>query len=90
MLFQKLDWSLGLERLEMLTGEPNFFTTQTATHLCLHASDAVALDPKKYVLQVDDQFVYRDRYAGSAIAMRHYVNPVRHKLWAALAHRFFR
>src|SRR5205807_8602657 len=25
MLFQKLDWSLGLERLEMLTGEPNFF-----------------------------------------------------------------
>jgi hypothetical protein len=90
MLFQKLDWSLGLERLEMLTGEPNFFTTQTATHLCLHASHAVALDPKKYVLQVDDQFVYRDRYAGSAIAMRHYVNPVRHKFWAALAHQFFR
>ena len=90
LLFQQLDWSLGLERLEMLTGEPNFFTTQTATHLCLHASDAVALDPKKYVLQVDDQFVYRDRYAGRAIAMRHYVNPVRHKLWAALAHRFFR
>jgi hypothetical protein len=90
LLFQKLDWSLGLERLEMLTGEPNFFTTQTVTHLCLHASGAVPLDPKKYVLQVDDQFVYRDRYAGSVIAMRHYVNPVRHKFWAALAHRFFR
>ena len=90
LLFQKLDWSLGLQRLETLIGEPNFFTTQTVTHLCLHASRAVALDPKKYVLQVDDQFVYRDRYAGSPIAMRHYVNPVRHKLWAALAHRFFR
>ena len=90
LLFQKLDWSLGLQRLEMLAGEPNFFTTQTVTHLCLHANVAAALDPKKFVLQVDDQFIYRDRYAGSAIAMRHYVNPVRHKLWAALAHRFSR
>ena len=89
LLFQKLDWSLGLERLEMLNDSPNFFTTQTVTHLCLHANGAVPFDPRKFVLQVDDQFIYRDRYAGRSIAIRHYVNPVRHKFWTAVAHRIF-
>ncbi len=87
LLFQKLDWSLGLERLQMLNGTPNFFTTQTVVHLCMHANCTAALDPRKYVLQADDQFIYHDRYAGSSISMRHYVNPVRHKFWTALAHR---
>jgi hypothetical protein len=89
LLFQKLDWSLGLERLQMLNGTPNFFTTQTVVHLCMHGNGAVALDAQKFVLQVDDQFIYRDRYATNSIAMRHYVNPVRHKFWAAVAHRIF-
>jgi hypothetical protein len=83
LLFRKLDWSLGLERLQMLKGEPNFFTNQTLTHLCLHANGAQPFDPRKFVLQVDDQTIYRDRYAGSSIAMRHYVNPVRHKFWTS-------
>lgn len=89
LLFQKLDWSLGLERLEMLSDTPNFFTTQTVTHLCLHANGAVPFDPHKFVLKVDDQFIYRDRYAGSSLAVRHYVNPVRHKFWAAIAQQLF-
>jgi hypothetical protein len=89
LLFQKLDWSLGLERLQMLNGTPNFFTTQTVVHLCMHGNGAVALAAQKFVLQVDDQFIYRDRYATNSIAMRHYVNPVRHKFWAAVAHRIF-
>lgn len=88
LLFQKLDWSLGLERLEMLNGTPNFFTTQTVVHLCMHANSAIALDQQKFVLQADDQFIYRDRHARKSIAMRHYVNPVRHKFWTALARRF--
>jgi hypothetical protein len=86
LLFRKLDWSLGIERLRRLEGEPSFFTNQTVTHLCLHANGARPFDPRKFVLQVDDQFIYRDRYAGSSIAMRHYVNPVRHKFWKRLAH----
>jgi hypothetical protein len=87
-LFQKLDWSLALERLQALKGEPNFFTNQTLTHLALHANGARPLDPQKFVLRSDDQTIYRDRYANSSIAMRHYVNPVRHKFWTTLAHRF--
>src|SRR5437868_2620217 len=87
-LYGKLDWSQGLERLQMLSGEPNFFTNQTVTHFCMHANGAAAFDPAKFVLQVDDQFIYRDRYAGCSLAIRHYVNPIRHKFWTILARRF--
>jgi hypothetical protein len=83
-LSQKLDWSLGLERYLELYGVPNFFTNQTMTHLTMHASGARPFDPGKFVLQLDDQFVWADRYAGREIALRHYVNPVRHKFWTSL------
>jgi len=89
LLFQRLDWSVGLERLKMLNSVPNFFTTQTVVHLCMHANSARAFDPHAFVLQADDEFIYRDRYANNSIAVRHYVNPVRHKFWAAIAHGFF-
>jgi hypothetical protein len=63
---------------------PTFFTNQTMTHLAMHANDAQPLDPRRFVLQLDDQFIYRDRYAGRQLALRHYVNPVRHKFWTSL------
>ena len=86
-LLQKLDWSLGIDRFLQLNGAPNFFTNQTITHLTMHANGASPLDPTKYVLQLDDQTVYRDRYAGDGVALRHYVNPVRHKFWTTLWRR---
>ena len=90
LLFQRLDWTIGLERLRAFDGVPNFFTTQTLTHLSLHANGARPFDPRKVVLKLDDQTVYQDRYAKPSLVMRHYVNPVRHKFWTTLAHRGFR
>jgi len=87
-LFHPLDWSRGLERLQMLDGVPNFFTTQTVVHLCMHANAAAAFDRTRFILEADDQFIYRDRYASDSMAMRHYVNPVRHKFWTVLARSF--
>lgn len=84
LLLGKLDWSLALERFTTLDGAPIFFTNQTMTHLTMHAAGAQPLDPAKYVLQLDDQFVYRDAYASRDIVLRHYVNPVRHKFWTTL------
>ena len=84
LLFQKLDWSLSVQRFLEMKGEPTFFTNQTMTHLTMRANHAAPFDPRKYVLQLDDQFVYPDRYANPAIALRHYVNPVRHKFWTRL------
>jgi hypothetical protein len=82
LLFLKpLDWSLAIERFLEMEGEPNFFTNQTLAHLALHANGAGSFDPAKYIVQLDDQFVYQDRHAGPTVALRHYVNPVRHKFW---------
>ena len=83
ILFRSLDWSLAIERFLELKGEPEFFTNQTLIHLVMHANGARPLDRGRYVLQLDDQFIYRDSYAGPAIVLRHYVNPVRHKFWNA-------
>ncbi len=81
LLFRPLDWSLGIQRYEEISGEPIFFTNQTIVHLVMHANGAQPLDPAKYILQLDDQTIYPDRHAGPHLALRHYVNPVRHKFW---------
>jgi hypothetical protein len=83
LLFRELDWSLSIERFLELEGAPNFFTNQTMVHVTMHSNGATPLNPVRYVLQLDDQFVYQDRYASDHIAIRHYVNPVRHKFWIA-------
>lgn len=85
LLFRKLDWTLAIRRLLELEGQPNFFTNQTMTHLTMHANGATPFDDRKYVLRLDDQFVYGDRYASRDLALRHYVNPVRHKFWTTIA-----
>jgi hypothetical protein len=84
-LFQKIDWSQSIGRLLELKDAPNFFTNQTMTHLAMIAAGALPLDPASFVLQLDDQFEFPDRYAGPDIVLRHYVNPVRHKFWTTLA-----
>jgi hypothetical protein len=84
LLFRKLDWGQSLARFMEMEEPPIFFTNQTITHLAMHENGAQPFDPAKYVLQLDDQFVFADRYAGAALALRHYVNPVRHKFWTSL------
>lgn len=84
LLSRPLDWSLSIERFLALEGTPTFFTNQTMTHLTMHANAAQPFAPSKFVLQLNDQFIYRDNYAGDRIALRHYVNPVRHKFWTSL------
>ena len=87
VLFEKLDWALALRRFLELQGPPEFFTNQTMTHLTMHANGALPLDSRRYVLQLDDQFVYGDHYASNDLVLRHYVNPVRHKFWTTIARR---
>jgi hypothetical protein len=84
LLFRELDWSLSQARFAELRGDPNFFTNQTMTHLTMHQNVTRPFDPARYVLQLDDQFSFCDRYAGARLALRHYVNPVRHKFWTCL------
>jgi hypothetical protein len=57
------------------------------THLAMHTNGALPFDESKYILQLDDQFSYGDHHVSPAVALRHYVNPVRHKFWTRLARR---
>jgi hypothetical protein len=84
LFLKKLDWSVAIERFVEMGGEPNFFTNQTLAHLALHANGAKPFDPAKYIVQLDDQFVYEHRHTSPTVALRHYVNPVRHKFWSHL------
>jgi hypothetical protein len=82
IVFKKpLDWSFAVERLSKITELNHYFTEQTLVHLTMHHNQAKPLCWKRYVLSVEDQFIYPDKYAGKEIALRHYVNDVRHKFW---------
>ena len=87
LLHRPLGWSLATERWSALgpDAEADFFSEQTLCHLVLHANGAAPLDPERWVLDLDDQTVWSDRSATRAVAMRHYVAPVRHHFWNTAA-----
>lgn len=78
---EPLDWRFALERLSKLEELNHYFTEQTLVHLTMHYNHAKPLCSKRYILNVEDQFIYQDKYAGEEIVLRHYVNDVRHKFW---------
>ena len=82
ILFKKsLDWSNPVERLGKLTEAPNYFSEQTIVNLTIKRNHGIALPKDKYIMNVDDQFIYPDQFATKQIAMRHYVSDIRHKFW---------
>ena len=58
-------------------------TEQTVVHLAMRASGATPLPRDEFVLEVDDEHDWRDRYGGDGIALRHYCysDAVQRKLW---------
>jgi hypothetical protein len=78
---EQLDWQFAFDRLSKLTELNNYFTEQTLVHLTMHRNHALPLSSNKYILSVDDQFIYPDRFASTEIALRHYVSDIRHKFW---------
>jgi hypothetical protein len=80
-----LDWAPALHRLARRRWKPNIFTEQTVVHLTLRRAGCVPLDPAHYVLTADDRWQADDPYLGPESVLRHYVTPVRHKLWLRLA-----
>ncbi|MGA9377417.1 MAG: hypothetical protein WBV73_01335 [Phormidium sp.] len=47
----------------------------------MHYNQGLPLPPEQFVVSRDDEFVYQDKHYNSNIALRHYVNPIRHKFW---------
>lgn len=85
ILFKKaLDWQEPVQRLAKLPELPNYFSEQTIVNLTIKSNRGIALDRDKYVMNVDDQFVYPDRFVTKQTAMRHYVSDIRHKFWQSV------
>jgi hypothetical protein len=82
-MHERLRWEPALERLEALEGDLSFLTEQTVVHLALRESGGSPLPRDRYVLRVDDEADWRDRYGGPGIALRHYCfsDAVQQKLW---------
>lgn len=83
VLFEPLDWAPVVDRLAPVAGDPAYFTEQTALHLAMRFAGGRPLDRGFAALTGDDAFVPGDAAPRSA-GLRHYVGPVRHKLWAAV------
>ena len=84
-----LDWSEALARLAERGLPPAFFAEQTAVHLAMRSSGGGALCPKRYVLSLEDQWLFKDHFAGTiGPVCRHYVSTVRHKFWLAERHPY--
>ena len=82
ILFKKaLDWDETVQRLTKLQEPPNYFSEQTIVNLTIKRNHGVAFPKDKYIMSVEDQFIYPDRFVNKHIVMRHYVSDVRYKLW---------
>ncbi|MEA5616717.1 hypothetical protein VB711_02520 [Cronbergia sp. UHCC 0137] len=84
LLKQQINWEKALDRVTQLIDSPMYFTEQTVVHLAMHNNQAKPLNKEKFILSNDDQFNYLDNFDHNKIALRHYVNDVRHKFWLNL------
>ncbi len=74
-------WQIAIDYIGSLDGSYEFFSDQTAYHLCLTAQGACPLDPRRFIVSLEDQFSYRSAFRTDRVAMRHYVHDVRHHFW---------
>ncbi|TYQ25963.1 hypothetical protein PseudUWO311_13535 [Pseudanabaena sp. UWO311] len=85
ILFKKtLNWDVSVQRLASLKEPPNYFSEQTIVNLTIKLNKGNALAREKYIMNVDDQFMYSDKFVSKQIAMRHYVSDIRHKFWQSV------
>jgi hypothetical protein len=66
---------------ENLQGDYHYFSEQSSFDFALKKQDANILDPREFIVDTADQFDFSTKYFPDKIAMRHYVSPVRHKMW---------
>ncbi len=87
VLNTKPDWSIATNYIFNKLRNKNPFghwSEQTAIHLMIRqAQDFLPLDPRKFVLSGKDSFKISVEPLWKDIALRHFVGPVRHKMWQA-------
>lgn len=70
-----------LDYLENLHGKFGYFSEQSSFNYAFKKQEAEVLDPNQFIVDTEDQFDFSMGFDRSKMALRHYVNPVRHKMW---------
>ncbi len=81
ILDQHFDSTPAFDELKNLNGNFSYFSDQDAFGNAFRAQGSKVLDPRTFVLSTEDQFSFGAKFHPSQIAVRHFVNPVRHKMW---------
>jgi hypothetical protein len=74
-------WKPVLDFLERLENKFEYFSDQTAFHVAFKEQDALAFDPRVFILHWNDQFALGLNESPGQMAIRHFVAMVRHKIW---------
>jgi hypothetical protein len=69
------------EYLKNLNFQYEYFSEQSSFNFSFKKQNATVLDPRQFIVDTEDQFDFSMSYESYTIALRHYVNPVRHKMW---------
>lgn len=82
MIFnQEFNFEEVFESLKSLEGQYTYFSDQTAFGEAFRNQHGKVLDPRTFILDTSDQFTFQTNSKPWLMACRHYVNPVRHKMW---------
>ena len=77
------EWLPALEYINNLTGKYDFYD-QTSVHIAyFNSSNANTLpfDPRLFKVEMSDHFKFKLNSNTKKLAVRHYVGPIRHKMW---------
>jgi len=78
---ETFDWSQARSYIKSLDRDYSYFSEQTALHISMIDNNSIMCDPSVFILSNKDQFAIKHSFDKNKIAIRHYVAPVRHKMW---------
>ncbi len=83
LLNKKPNWKIAWDYIEqrILNKEIHYWTDQTATHIMALEDGFVALPKNEFIVGGKDAFSVKDIVDYKKISLRHFVGPIRHKMW---------
>lgn len=81
ILNKNFNFGYIFDYLQSLDSSFEYFTEQNSFNYSFKKQNANILDPRQFVIGLGDQFDFAMAFNTEEIAARHYVTPVRHKIW---------
>jgi len=77
------NWNTGVDYLIKISklNSFEFFTDQTSIHISLKKNISEVFDPRFFCVDMRDHFWFNVFDGRKKIAVRHFVGPIRHKMW---------